>query len=169
MRRMFPVLLCCLASFSFAGCNKADSDATKKAGNDNAKPAAQGADVKRDGYVGVIQGATLDKLQKNTIGGAFAGYRYFATRDWNESKTKDGKIVVDFYGQLDKVTFTDRDRSAGLIGRALDIKFVINDQGAFWIDSISRYDNKPGGMESYAVADFGSVLPKIYANEVIRF
>jgi len=163
---MFLILLACLATALFTGCAKVEG---KKKDSENTKKAARGADVKIDGYVGVIQSATLDPLKSNTIGDAFAGYRYFATKQWHESKTMNG-TVVDFYGQLDSTTFSERDRSAGLAARTLDIKFVINDEGSFWIDSISRYDNKPGGrIESYTVADFGSVLPKIYANEVISF
>src|SRR5690242_14772324 len=98
MRKSWPLVLFCLLA---AGCAKSDGDKAR----DAAKPLpsgggapTRGADVKRDGFVGVIQAATLDRLKSQTIGAAFAKYKYFGERNWTESRLKNGNDMVDFYG-----------------------------------------------------------------------
>lgn len=173
MRKMYLVSLACLAALALAGCSKGgDGAPEKKAASEqkaavgNESKAANGKDAKTPGFVGVIKGATLDALKSKTIGEAIDGYQYFETRDWNESRVANGRVMVVFYGRLKESSISDVDKRAGVVARGMDIKFVIGRDGAYNIESISRYDTlRDGKLQGYAVADFGTVLPKIYRNE----
>ena len=130
-----------------------------------------------DAIVDVIKKGKLAHDQSTTIGNAFDSYRHFTKKEWKASSLKSQHITVDFIGWFepnawfDPNSLTDKDIKDGITGRGINVKFVIEPNGSYYLFMMSKIESKSDGkIYGYALQDKDSagILAKIYANKKIR-
>lgn len=168
VRRKFILvsLMICLTVFVGA-CAKEGTDSLDKRNAE--KPGQQsGAETTDAGLVGFIKKQKLVNFQSVTIGNAFESYKHMTKKEWKLEPLKSGHFTVDFIGWFDPGTLSDKDSKDGVIGRGLDVKFVINSDGSFYLFMISMIEAKSDGKEyRHQLNDSAGILDSIYANKKI--
>jgi hypothetical protein len=152
-----------------AGCNKGGVDGAgpktsqKQVESDN-KP-----DV-RTGIAAAIRKQKLADYDTATIGDAFDNYRYFEKREWKETVSNNGKIYIDFCGWFKKSVLDAVSVNKGIAARGIDVKFVINADGSFYLAMISKVEIGADGREfGYPQEDKTRILSAIYGNKEMSF
>lgn len=114
---------------------------------------------------GVIKGLKLAKFESMTIGNAFDSYKYLKKKEWTWASLKGGEFTVDFIGWAEP---TGEEIKAGLKAKGIDVKFVIEPDGAYYVLMILKLQTGPDGkVSSSPLADTMGILAKIYANDKI--
>ena len=153
-----------------AGCNNGGAnDAGHKAEQKQAQP-DKTSEPAKEGVVAAIRGKTLAGFKTVTIGEAFDTYRYFDKKEWKESRSTNGKIYVDFWGWFKESAIDEASRKNGIVARGVEVKFVVNPEGDFYLAMISRVEKGADGAEhDYPIDDKQSILKAIYGNREITF
>jgi len=116
-----------------------------------------------------IKGQKLANFPSTTIGSAFEAYRHVARKEWRASTLQVGYITVEFTGWIEPVTLNENDVKDGVIGKGIDITFVIEPGGAFYVYLISQIESKADGKVSRTKAlDTAAILSDIYANRKLN-
>lgn len=122
------------------------------------------------GIVPVLKNGKLANYQSTTIGKAFDSYAYVAKKEWKSEALKGQQFIIDFIGLLDPETLNDNDRKDGVTSRWIDVTFLINADGSYYVFMVSRIESKADGKTyRYQVGDIAGILDKIYANKKIVF
>lgn len=138
-------------------------------GRMHSEPTAKEREEKK-GLSEAIKNKTLPDYPAMTIGKAFDGYSYFSKREWRETFTENGKIYVDFAGWFDAKFLEPRNIKEGISARGIEIKFVINPDGPFFVGMVSRLETKTDGkIYAFPQSDIKGILANIYANKEISF
>ena len=112
----------------------------------------------------------LADFQGATIGEAFDSYRYLKQKEWKSEELKSGQSVVDYTGWFEARTLNDQAVKAGVAGRGLDVKFVIEASGKYYVLMISMLETRSDGTTSrYRIDNTAGILGKIYDNQEIIF
>jgi hypothetical protein len=149
------------------GCSKGGAEGTGKQVSLHAQ--GQKPDVSSKGLAGALKDKRLGEYTATTIGQAFDSYQHFEKREWRETASSNGKSYVDFWGwfnagALDAATKND------IVARGVEVKFVINPDGEFYVAMISRLESFADGRKIlHPLADKKSILDAIYANKAISF
>ncbi len=162
-------------SLSFAclfGCTK---ETEKSPANSSrvVSPHSVGADSKKpdgpQGFVGIVINQKLDPSNSKTIGAVFEEYRYFKSREWKETRNTAGKVYVDFKGMFSNTPIA-KSLKDGVSRQGVEVKFVVEPNGNFYVGMISRIDVKTDGMMSlYPLEDGDKIIKMIYDNKEISF
>lgn len=178
VRTMFSLALVLAVSSCVAACSKDGGDNTRKQSGesqlhkkaDERQTPSKSMQHTSSGLASALKNKTLAKYPHATIGAAFDGYTYFTRKEWNEVHTSNGKIYIDFIGWLDAASVDAAAAKEGVTGRALDVKFVIEPDGSFFVAMVSRIEKKSDGKSyDYPLEDSAALLAKIYANKEIKF
>ena len=113
----------------------------------------------------ILKTMKLADYPDKTIGQAFDGYKYFTSRSWRETRLQNKKIYIDFEG-LQKPGIL----SAGtqVYSEGVDIKFVIQPDGSFYVAMASKVKIMSDGMRyETPLAATKPVLDAVYANSPI--
>jgi|MudIll2142460700_1097286.scaffolds.fasta_scaffold22277_3 hypothetical protein len=149
-------LLCC-------ACTKEGSD-----NGDKRSGQSQGQETADAGLVKVIKNGKLANFPTASIGKAFDSYKYLIRKEWKEKQLKSGHLTVDFTGWFEPRFLDEKARQEGVTDRGLEITFVINPDGSFYLFMISALDRKSdGNVHRDRLPDTTAVLENIYANNKI--
>lgn len=149
-------------------CSKDGTSDPNKSSGERSVHKSSTKDVAGSGMAVVLRNKTLAGYESITIGNAFEGYKYFTKKEWKETTSQNGKIYIDFIGWVDSKALDAATIKAGISARALDVKFVINPDGSFFVAMMSKIDVKTDGkLYGYPLEDKDGMLAKIYANKEI--
>lgn len=124
----------------------------------------------KSGLAEAIKKKTLPAYPAMSIGKAFDSYSHFNKREWRETFVSKGKIYVDFIGWFDTKTLDPQNIKNGISAKGVEIKFVLNPDGPFYVGMASKLEVKTDGkIYAYPLADIKVVLDSIYANREITF
>lgn len=138
----------------------------KQAAEKSAKPG--GAETANVQLVDFIKTHKLANFQSNTIGNAFDSYKYLTKKEWKVDSLKSGHFTVDFSGWFEPGTLSDKDIKDGVTGRGLEVKFVINPDGSFYLFMVSKIESQSDGkVYKYQMQDSTGILTSVYANRKI--
>ncbi|HEY6838704.1 MAG TPA: hypothetical protein VI389_08180 [Geobacteraceae bacterium] len=153
-----------------AGCNKGGADGAGTKGEQKQAHSDKTSGTKSEGVAAAIRGKTLGDFKTMTIGEAFDNYRYFDKKEWKESGSGNGKIYVDFWGWFKESSIDAASKKNGIVARGVQIKFVVNPEGEFYVAMISRAEKGADNTEhDYPLDDKQSILNAIYGNKEITF
>lgn len=152
------------ASLLFTACeNKNTTGAMRIHGDVQAEPAKEPA------FVTVIKKAKLPQFQEKNIGTAFDSYHYFTQKEWRADQLKNGHATVDFIGWLDPQSSNEVAVERGVSGSGIDITFVVNIDGSYFVLSAAVVEKKrDGSISRTGLLDRGTVLKSIYGNRKIE-
>ncbi len=165
-KSLFLILM--IATLLSGACAKEGTDSLDKRDIENNRR-HNGTETAEAGLVAFIKKQKLVKFQSDTIGNAFDSYRYLMKKEWKETALKSRHITVDFTGWLELSALNDSDRKEGITGRGLEVKFVIEPNGSYYVFMISKIESRSDGKVSrYQQDDIAGILSRIYANKEIR-
>ena len=169
------LVLCCLVAVSVPGCSK-ETQLPQKPQNPPSNSASRhGADTdakqadELQGFIGIVTSQKLPLSNTKTIGAAFGDYRYFKTRHWKETRNNAGKVYVDFRGLFadEPIVASIRD---GVSRQGIEVKFVVEPNGNFYVGMVSRIDVMNDGMMRLSpLGDGKKIVEMIYDNREITF
>ena len=134
---------------------------------DKSKP-SKGAEAPNLGLVNVIKNGKLANYQATTIGNAFDSYKYLTKKEWKAESLKSRHVTVDFIGWFGPDTLNENDIKDGVTGKGIDVKFVINPDGSYYVFMVSKIEAKSdGNVYGYELQDSAGILTNIYANKKI--
>ena len=175
MRRIFLLYLMLAVSTGVAGCARSGGEGSGKptgdsAGKSSSAPGSSARQKATSGIAEALKGKKLANYGSTTIGAAFDGYKYFTGKEWRETNSPNGKIYIDFIGWLDTKSLDAAAVKRGVSAMALDVKFVIEPDGSFFVAMVSRIEMKSDGKSyDYPIENSVNVLNDIYANKEISF
>lgn len=152
----------------FAGaCSKAGKDSSSKQNVE--KPAQHsGAETTNSGLIDVIKNGKLVNFQSITIGNAFDSYKYLTKKEWKATSLKSHAITVDFTGWFEPGTINDKDKQDGITAKGLNVKFVIEPNGSYYVFMVTKLESKSDGkIYGTELQDNAGILASIYANKKI--
>lgn len=119
----------------------------------------------KEGTYLTMKGMKLADYPSKTIGDAFDGYKHFTSREWKETRLPNMKVYLDFTG-LQKMGVLDLKTKKQTASEGVDIKFVINPDGRFYVGMVSKIKIMSDGyIYSTPVEDTKKVLDAIFANK----
>jgi hypothetical protein len=122
------------------------------------------------GLVDFIKKQKLADFQATTIGNAFESYRYLTKKEWKEPELVSGHYTVDFVGWFEPAALNSEDTRNGVTGKGLEIKFVVNPDGSFYVFMVSMLEAKSdGNVYRHQQTDGTGILANVYANKRISF
>lgn len=171
IQKQFNIAVLCLAALCIYGCAqegqqpKTPAKVISPHGTGTVSESSEPA----QGFIGIVRSRKLPPSETETIGAVFDEYRYFDSREWKESRNADGKVYVDFMG-LFKSTPAASSIKDGVTQQGVGVKFVVAQNGDFYLGMVTRIDVKPDGkMYHYPMGDGNRVIELIYANKEIVF
>jgi hypothetical protein len=91
-------------------------------------------------------------------------------KEWKAAVLQSRHVTVDFTGWVERETLSDKDIRDGITGRALEIKFVIEPNGSFYVFMVSKIESKSDGkVYRFQSDDIAGILDNIYANKNSAF
>lgn len=157
-----------------AACTKEGVDSSDKKIVENSAQSAE-AKTPNAGLVDAIKKGKLANYQSKTIGKAFDSYKYLTKKEWTAKSLKSKHITVDFIGWFepnawfDPNSLTDKDIKDGITGRGINVKFVIEPTGLYYVFMVSKIESKSDGkVYGYELRDNTGILASIYANKKIK-
>ena len=165
-KSFYVILMLVVIVFSGA-CTK---ESPKVHDKQNAEKSAQssGAEKENDGLVSAIKKGKLVNYPSTTIGNAFDSYKYLTKKEWKSESLKNQYITVDFIGWFESDTLNENDIKAGVTGKGLDVKFVINPDGTYYVLMVSKIEAKADGkVYGSELQDSTGILTNIYENKKI--
>lgn len=121
------------------------------------------------GLINVVKREKLVNFQQMTIGNALDSYRYLSGKEWRTDQLKTGYLVVIFTGWQDSGAVDDKARTATKAERGLEITFVFNPDGSFYLSTIVALERDGGTLKRTQVLDTAAVLATIYGNKKLTF
>ena len=144
--------------------NETDSQDKHKAGI-SGQP--NGAESTTPGLINGIKRGKLVNYQSATIGTAFDSYKYLTSKEW-KLKQQNRYIIVDFVGWFESDTLNEEDIRDGLTGKGINVKFVVEPDGSYYVFMVSKLEAKSDGKIYVSPHDdISGILTKIYANTKI--
>lgn len=117
-------------------------------------------------FVDIVTSQKLPLSKDKTVGAVFNEYKFFADREWKESRNADGKAYVDFRGLFPAA----RSGQNGVKRQGVEVKFVVSNKGDMYIAMVSRIDVMTDGtMRLYPLGDSSKIVESIYANKEISY
>jgi len=157
-----PMLLALGMLVAYSGCGEKEANKDKQTA-----PALEGKQQRS--LVDFIKGSKLANFPSRTIGDAFESYRHLTGKDWRLEQHKTGQFTVGFLGWFDQKAIGDSDRKNGITAKGLDVQFVVERDGKWYLFMMSTIEKGSGGtMRRVPIADTATVLKKIYADEKIE-
>ena len=162
----------CLAAACLFGCAK-EGQSPPNSPPKVVSPHGAGVDSKQlgqpQGFVGIVSSQKLPLSNTKTIGAAFNEYRYFTSREWKETRNASGKVYVDFKGLFSNSPLAAASKD-GVIRQGVEVKFVVEPNGNFYVGMISRIDvMSDGKLSLYTLGDGKKIIEMIYDNREITF
>ena len=122
------------------------------------------------GLITVLKGRTLADFKMKTIGSAFDSYVFFTKKEWKQTPMQGGQFAIHYTGWVDPATLDDQDGKAGITGKGVDVMFIIDATGAYYVFMVSRVESRSDGKQyAYPVGSSKDILAAIYANRKIDF
>lgn len=166
-RKLFLLSVMMTAILPIWACTKDGADGPDK--QDREKPGQQRG-APNVGLINVIKNGKLANFPSVTIGNAFGSYRYLTKKEWKQTLLKSGHITVEFIGWFEPESLNDGDMKNGITGRGLEVMFVINPDGSYYVFMVSLVEAKSDGtVYRNQLHDNAGILTKIYANSKITF
>lgn len=172
MKRQMLMVLFYLVTVSMSGCSKEvqqpqnpPSNSASRHGMDSDSKQAD----KPQGFIGIVSSQKLPLSNTKTIGDAFGDYRYFKSRHWKETRNNAGKVYVDFQGLFAHEAIISSIKD-GVSRQGVEVKFVVEPNGNFYVAMVSRIDvMNDGMMRLYPLGDGKKIVEMIYDNRDITF
>ncbi len=161
-RRLIIVLALLLGAIVLGpGCSKEDTAGPEKQQN--------GATAPNAGLVHFVKNNKLGNFPSRTIGDAFDSYSYLTNKTWSTEQVKGGYFTVHFSGWLEPGARGKKALPEGVTGRGLEVIFVVNLDGSFYLFMMSAFESRADGrIYRNQLPDNGAVLNNIYANKKIE-
>jgi hypothetical protein len=170
MRKIMWPILACLVGLTLGGCTKSGSEGAeaRHAGHQAAPGQVSDATVK--GMVDVVQEQKLTGYSGSTVGEAFGAYSFFDKKEWKETRSDNGRFYIDFVGWAKPGMLEAVSSKNGSTVKGVEVKFVINSDGGFYVAMVSKIaSGADGKLSAYPLADNKRVMDAIYANKQITF
>lgn len=165
-RFIFVTMIICL-TVCLCSCEKKVTDS---ASNQSVHKSDQHGtpDTVNAGLVDVIKNGKLVNFQSTTIGKAFDSYRYLTKKEWKASVLPSRHITVEFIGWLEPNTLSEQESKDGVKGKGINVKFVIEPNGSYYLFMVSKIETKSDGkVNGDELKDSAGILSSIYANKKI--
>lgn len=163
-RRTFLVSLVIGLIVIAGACEKKGADRSEKQNVESPGPKGQSETV-YSGLVDFIRKQKLVNYPSATIGKAFDAYNHVTTKEWKETSLKNGRATVDFTGWFEPAVLSNADRKDGVSGIGIDVTFMVEPDGSFYVFLISTIEyGLDGNVHRTQSLDTTGVLDKIYAN-----
>ena len=163
----FLLLLFVLVFAIFLGActkNETDSQDKQKVGT-SGQP--NGAESTTPGLINGIKRGKLVNYQSATIGTAFDSYKYLTNKEW-KLEQQNRYIIVDFVGWFESDTLNEEDIRDGLTGKGINVKFVVEPSGSYYVFMVSKLEAKADGkVYGSELKNSTGILTNIYANKKI--
>lgn len=153
----------------FAGaCAKEGTDSPDKK-TDKKPPEISTAEQPKDSVlIKVIKKGKLTNYKSRTIGKAFDSYKYLIKKEWQATTFKSKHVTVDFIGWFKPETLSDKDIKDGITGRGINVKFVIEPDGSYYVFMVLKIESKSDGkVYGYQLQDSAAIVASIYADKKI--
>jgi hypothetical protein len=149
------------------GCTKKGPEKKEKQKNDISMHTSDtNGDV---GFVPVLKKQKLANYPSDTIGNAFDSYVHLVKKEWKEKPVATGQISIDFVGWLASGTLNDDDVKSGVTAKGIDVTFVVEPNGTYYVLMISKLEAKSDGtVYSAPYNDISRILKSIYSNKKIN-
>ncbi len=152
-----------------ASCTKEGAESPDKNINNKPPEISSAEQPKDSGLVKVIKAGRLTNYKSKTIGKAFDSYSYLTKKEWKATALKSKHITVDFFGWFKPESLSGKNVKDGITCRGINVKFVIEPNGAYYVFMVSKIESKSDGkIYGYPLQDINGVLASIYANKKIR-
>lgn len=168
LKFFFITLMIVVTVFIYA-CAKEGTDGPDK--NIVKKPAEFSSveQPKDGGLTKAIKEGRLTDYKSKTIGKAFDSYKYLIKKEWKATIFKSKHVTVDFIGWFKPETLSDKDINDGITGRGINVKFVIEPDGSYYVFMVLKIESKSDGkVYGYQLQDSAGILANIYANKKIK-
>jgi hypothetical protein len=118
--------------------------------------------------VDFIKKSKLVNFPSSTIGNAFDYYKYLNNKDWR-MKQEGTNFTVSFLGWFGPDALKEEDRKSGVSARGLEVMFVVNPDGSFYLFMVSKIESgSDGKMKRYQLQNSDGILASIYANKKVE-
>ncbi len=172
MIRQLLLVLCCLVTVSVSGCSKEVQQPQNPPANSASRHGTETDSKQADepqGFIGIVTSQKLPLSNTKTIGAAFGDYRYFKSRQWKETRNNAGKVYVDFQGLFENEPIVASIKD-GVSRQGVEVKFVVEPNGNFYVGMVSRIDVMNDGMMRISpLGDGKKIVEMIYDNREITF
>ncbi|MHB8845676.1 MAG: hypothetical protein ACYC7L_13135 [Nitrospirota bacterium] len=150
-------------------CEKKGTDRLEK--RNVVSPGSQGQSEKvYSGLVDFIRKQKLVNYPSATIGKAFDSYSHLMRKEWKETPLKNGRATVDFTAWFEPAVLNNADHKDGAAGTGIDVTFMVEPDGSFYVFLISKIENGTDGkMHRTQALNIAGVLDKIYSNAKYSF
>ena len=167
---VFPKFLLLLFVLVFAiflgACTKNETDSQDKH-KSGTSGQSNGAESTTPGLINGIKRGKLVNYQSATIGTAFDSYKYLTNKEW-KLEQQNRYIIVDFVGWFESDTLNEEDIRDGLTGKGINVKFVVEPNGSYYVFMVSKLEAKSDGKIYVSpYNDISGILTRIYANKKI--
>lgn len=172
MQRFSLIALSLFIILSFGCSNGPEGSQTTapKNGSPHSKGPGLQESPPRQPFVVLVAKQKLPEFSSKTLGAMFDDYRFFSSRDWNETKTATGKVYVDFKGLFVTDALNLELVKKDIARQGVEIKFVVEPDGKFYVGMVSRIEVKTDGkMFMYPLKDGKKIVEQIYGNKEIVF
>lgn len=147
----------------FGACAKEAANTADKSNSEKPAPKATNS-----AFVDIIRNQRMSNFRSVTIGNAFDSYKYLTNKEWKSASMKSGQITVDFTGWFEPDALNKKDVSNGVTGKGLDVMFVIEPNGSFYVFMVSKLEARTDGkIYQSQLDDTTAILTKIYSNQKI--
>lgn len=124
--------------------------------------------VPNAGLINVIKNGKLMHYPQTTIGTAFDSYRYLARKEWKAERQVSGIVMVYFTGWFKSDLVDEKARREGVSERGLEVTFVINSDGSYYLLAIAALDAAADGTRKRReLTDAAAVIEQIYGNRQV--
>lgn len=121
------------------------------------------------GLVEVLKEKRLADFQSLTIGEAFDSYSYLTEKVWVTDALKSGHVIVDFRGWFKKSDLNEDDQKRGVRRKGLEVKFVIEPSGAYYVLMVSRLELiSEDNIIKSEYPDIKAILSRIYSKQKVE-
>ena len=154
-----------------AACTERNVESVKKPNAKSTEMTVHGgetADSEPVSLSGIVKNQSLPAYPAMTVGKAFDSYSHLTKKQWKETRGANGTVYIDFSGWLDGKTLDMYAIKNDISSRGVEVKFVIDREGGFFVGMASKLEAKTDGrVFAYPLPDVKAVLDSIYANKEI--
>lgn len=171
MRKIFMIAVLGV-SICISACSEKKVETENKSEAKKNKMKVHGGDSSKDpntsGFKDVVKKQTLPGYPVMTVGKAFDGYSHLVKKEWKETQAPNGTMYIDFSGWLEGNSLGIDAIKKGISRQGVEVKFVINRDGVFFVGMASKLEATSDGKVSvYPLSDVKAILDSIYANSEI--
>ena len=169
---LFGLLVMALAACTEKSADMPDAGSALKTGKFHGDSTERTSAAPKITVVESLKKNSLNGYPQKKIGEAFDAYSKLTAKEWRESRGKDGKYYVDYFGWLPEQSLSPAAKAAGVVKQGLNIKFAVQKDGTTYVTLGTKLSQLAGGKVQTDVIplnDVDKLLGAIYADREFTF